>query len=406
MLQVTSEVGGKMLIQYIDGYDFKDKKVLARFDFNVPIDKNGKVQDTTRIDEAISTIKTILDKGPRKLVMMAHLGRPKGKPDKKYSLAPIAGIIAERLGEEVILTESPTDGGIKTLLTLPKTRIILLENLRFNPGEEKNDPELARLLASYGEVYVNDAFGTAHRKHASTYGVVAFFNKGQYLAGHLLKKEIESLSKIYHTPVAPLVALIGGAKVADKISVIENLLPRVQHLLIGGAMAYPFLKAKGHAVGKSLCSQDDINLAKNILLAPTAKKIVLPLDHIVSDSHRGQPSVSGLTISEQNMGLDIGPSTIVEFSRILDSAKTILWNGPMGLFENPNFAKGTVAMAQKIASLKNVFSVVGGGDSVSAIKQFGLAQNISHVSTGGGASLEYLENGSLPCIDALRFGIH
>ncbi len=399
-----------MALKYITDESFgllaKDKKVLARFDFNVPMDKNDptKIADTTRIDEAVETIKAILEHKPKKLVLMSHFGRPKGV-DQKYSLEPVGKYLAEKIEQEVVLTETALDRGIRTLLTLSEPKIIMLQNLRFHPEEEANDREFARTLSTYGDVFVFDAFGAAHRKHASTYEVNAFFKNKAY-GGLLLKREVESLDKIVNDPVKPFVAIVGGAKVSDKIKIIEQLLVSVDKLLIGGAMAYPFLKALGNNVGASLCSDDDVLLAKRILGTPGKGKIVLPSDHIGSLTFGGAPvDIGQVNISDDMMGLDIGPSTLQNFSDYLTNAKTVLWNGPMGLFENVNFSKGTFGIAKKLSTLNNAFTLVGGGDSVAAVTKSGLASKMSHISTGGGASLEYIENGTLPGIQALKFGI-
>ena len=289
-------------------------------------------------------------------------------------------------------------------MNLNESKIVLLQNLRFHPEEEANDREFARTLSTYGDVFVFDAFGAAHRKHASTYEVNAFFKNKAY-GGLLLKREVEALDKVVRDPVKPFVAIVGGAKVSDKIKIIEMLLVSVDKLLIGGAMAYPFLKAQGHTVGTSLCSDEDVALAKRILGTPSKGKIVLPSDHITSTTFGGTPKdVGQVNIPDGEMGLDIGPSTLQNFTDYLATAKTVLWNGPMGLFENPNFAKGTLGIAKVLANLK-AFTLVGGGDSVSAVKMSGLADKMSHISTGGGASLEYIENGTLPGIQALKFGI-
>lgn len=399
-----------MALKFITDESFitnaKDKKVLARFDFNVPMDKKDptKIADTTRIDEAVETINAILEAKPKKLVLMSHFGRPKGKIDPQYSLEPVAKYLASKLGQDVLLTETALDRGIKTLLNLNESKIIMLQNLRFHPEEEANDRDFARTLSTYGDLFVFDAFGAAHRKHASTYEVNAFFKNKAY-GGLLLKREIEALDKVLKDPAKPFVAIVGGAKVSDKIKIMEMLLVSVDKLLIGGAMAYPFLKAQGHEVGNSLCSEEDVLLARRILGTPGKGKIVLPSDHLVSATFGGTPEdVGQVSIPAGKIGLDIGPSTLQNFSDYLRGAKTILWNGPMGLFENPNFAKGTLGIAKVLAS-SNAFTLVGGGDSVNAVKMSGLSEKMSHISTGGGASLEYIENGSLPGIQALKFGI-
>ncbi len=400
-----------MALKFITDESFgllaKDKKVLARFDFNVPMDKNDptKIADTTRVDEALGTIKTILEYKPKKLILMSHFGRPKGKIDPNFSLEPVAKYLAEKLGLEVVLTETALDRGIKTLLNLNEPKIIMLQNLRFHQEEEGNDREFARSLAAYGDVFVFDAFGAAHRKHASTYEINAFF-KNKAFGGLLLKKEVESLEKIVKDPAKPFVAIVGGAKVSDKIKIIEALLISVDKLLIGGAMAYPFLKAQGFSIGHSLCSDEDVSLAKRILATPAKNKIVLPSDHIASETFGGTPiEIGNASIPEAMIGLDIGPATLQNYCDHLNKAKTVLWNGPMGLFENSQYAAGTFGIARALSNLENAFTLVGGGDSVSAVNASGLAEKMSHISTGGGASLEYIENGSLPGIQALKFGI-
>lgn len=395
-----------MLLKTLQDADLKGKRVVARFDFNVPLTKTEPrtITDTSRIDLAIPTIKMILEKGASKLVMISHLGRPDGQPNPKYSLEPVAQYLAQKLGSDVILSESPVDNGIKNLLQLPETKLVLLENIRFDPGEEKNDQELAEKLAQYGDVYVNDAFGAAHRKHSSTYAINTYF-KGRAYAGLLMKKEIDSLSALLDKPAKPFVAIIGGAKVSDKIKTIQKMLVLVDTLLIGGAMAYPFLKAKGAEVGKSLCSDEDVALAKQLLAADKGGKIQLPKDHIVSAEFGGAPlPCPGTNIPADQMGLDIGPLTIKAYADHIKTAKTIFWNGPMGLFENKDFAKGTMSIAHTIAESK-AFSVVGGGDSVAAVHQSGEADKFSHVSTGGGASLEFIEKGELPGVQALKMGV-
>lgn len=395
-----------MQLKSLQDADLKGKRVLARFDFNVPLSKTDpkKITDTSRIDMAIPTIRLILEKGASKLTMISHLGRPDGQPNPKYSLEPVATYLAEKLGTDVILSESPVDNGVKNLLTLPETKIVLLENIRFDAGEEKNDMDLAEKLSHYGDIFVMDAFGAAHRKHSSTHAINAFFKNRAY-PGLLMKKEIDSLSALLDKPAKPFVAIIGGAKVSDKIKTIERMMVLVDTLLIGGAMAYPFLKAKGVEVGKSLCSDEDVKLAKDLLMQDRGGKIQLPKDHVTSTEFGGQPlPCAGTNIPSDQMGLDIGPATIKSYSEHIKTAKTIFWNGPMGLFENKDFAKGTMSVAHAIAETKS-FSVVGGGDSVAAVQQSGEAAKFSHVSSGGGASLEFIENGKLPGVEALKFGI-
>ena len=392
-----------MPLKYLDEVELNDKRILARFDFNVPL-KDGVIKDSSRIDLALPTIKYLLDHGVKKLTLMSHLGRPKGEKKQEYSLEPVANYLAEKLNQDVILTESATDNGIKELLTLKSTKIVLLENLRFHPGEEKNDESFAKALSEYGDICINDAFGAAHRKHASVYAINKFFPKAAY-GGFLLKAEIESLNKVLETPEKPFVAIVGGAKVSDKIKTIEKLLVSVNNLIIGGAMAYPFLKAKGYKVGKSLCSDEDVKLATQILKADRGGKVILPVDHIVSEKFGGSPTnCESIDIDENMMGLDIGEKTIKKYNDILAAAKTVLWNGPMGAFENEDYAKGTFDICETLAKL-NAFTLVGGGDSVSAVNKSGHAKNFSHVSTGGGASLEYIEKGQLPGIQALKFGV-
>lgn len=395
-----------MQLKSLQDADLKGKRVLARFDFNVPLTKTEPrtITDTSRIDMAIPTIRLILEKGASKLTMISHLGRPDGQPNPKYSLEPVAEYLAKKLGTDVILSESPVDNGVKNLLQLPETKIVLLENIRFNPGEEKNDMDLAEKLSQYGDVFVMDAFGAAHRKHSSTHAINAFFKNRAY-PGLLMKKEIESLSALLDKPAKPFVAVLGGAKVSDKIKTIERMMVLVDTLLIGGAMAYPFLKAKGIEVGQSLCSDEDVKLAKDLLLQDRGGKIQLPKDHVTATEFGGAPlPCPEAKIPKDQMGLDIGPETVRSYTDHIKTAKTIFWNGPMGLFENDHFAKGTMAIAHAIAATK-AFSVVGGGDSVAAVQKSGDAEKFSHVSSGGGASLEFIENGKLPGVEALKFGV-
>jgi phosphoglycerate kinase len=393
------------MINYLQDQELNGKKVIARFDFNVPI-KDGKITDTTRIDLSLDTIKMLLEKGASKITMMSHLGRPKGKFDKNLSLEPVAEYIAKKLSIEVVLTQSATDRGIKTLLTLPTTKLVLLENLRFHPEEKSNDSDFSRTLSTYGDVYLNDAFGTSHRKHASVHGIVAHFNHKNVIGGLLIEKELMALNKVLQSPKKPFVSVIGGAKVSDKIKIIEQLLSSVDQLIIGGAMAYPFLKAKGYNVGKSLCSDKDVTLAKKILNSKNNEKIVLPSDHVIADTPDSSPEFSeDQNISDEKMGLDIGEKTIFSYSQICGNSKTVLWNGPMGLFEKESFAKGTFSIASALSESPDCFSLVGGGDSVSAVNKSGLAHKMGHISTGGGASLEYIEKGTLVGIQALKHGL-
>lgn len=390
-----------MQLKSIEEAELKGKKVLARFDFNTPLSKTEprQITDTSRIDLAIPTIKLLLEKGATKIILMSHLGRPNGEANPKYSLEPVATYLAEKLEMDVVLTSSAIDSGVKEFLLLPETKIVLLENLRFFPDEEKNGSDFAEKLALYGDVYVNDAFGAAHRKHASVYAITNFFKNRSY-AGLLLKKEIASLSYLLDRPKKPFVAVLGGAKVSDKIKTIEKLLVLVDHILIGGAMAYPFLKAQGKVVGKSLCTDDDVKLAKQLLAQDKGHKIQLPSDHIIA-SNPDSEGRSSVEITEDTMALDIGPQTIERYAHLIKSAQTIFWNGPMGLFENPKFNVGTMKMAELIA-MSDAFSVVGGGDSVAAAHESGFSEKFTHVSTGGGASLEYIERGELPGVQALR----
>lgn len=397
-----------MALTFIDEYNFTNKNIIIRFDFNVPLDKKkpNKILDTTRIDAAIPTIKYLLDNGAKQLILMSHLGRPNGKVVDKYSLEPVALYLANTLSEEVLLTESALDKGIKTLLKINSNKIIMLQNLRFHPEEEANDLDFAKSLSEYADVYVNDAFGTAHRKHASTHGIISCF-KNKSLAGFLIRDELKALTKIIRTPKKPFVGIIGGAKVSDKIKIIEKLLPQVDKLIIGGAMAYPFLKAKGKQIGKSLCSEEDTKLAANILNLKTSQKIVLPIDHIASESLGGNSiTINTSDIPDELIGLDIGNLTIELFKSTLNKAETIFWNGPMGMFENPKFNHGTLSIAKIISQLEHTYTLVGGGDSVNAVKQSDLSESFSHISTGGGASLEFIEEGELVGIQALTYGVN
>ncbi len=383
--------------------DVRGKRVLVREDYNVPLDENQNITDETRIQATLETVRWIINAGG-KLVLMAHLGRPKGKPDPKQSLAPVAKRLAEILGKPVVL--APDCVGEETEAVVGRMKdgdIVLLENLRFHKEEEANDPEFAAKLAKLGDVYVNDAFGTAHRAHASTVGVTAHFK--QNAAGFLMEKELKYLGDALEKPARPFVAIMGGSKISGKIDVINNLLPKVDTLLIGGGMAYTFFKAMGLEIGKSLLEEDKIDLARE-LLSKAGKKIVLPVDTVIADAFDNNANTKVVKRDEIPAGwegVDIGPATVKEFSDIIKSAKTIVWNGPLGVFEMPNFAKGTAAIAYAVAEAtdRGSISVIGGGDSAAAIAQAGLAERMSHISTGGGASLEFLEGKVLPGVAAL-----
>ncbi len=363
--------------------DLRGKRVLVRVDFNVPV-KDGKVGDDTRIKASLPTLLHILEKGG-KAVLVSHLGRPDGKPNEKYSLKPVAARLSELLGRPVDFGE-PKGGSLT-----------LLENVRFDAGEEANDEALAKKLAAYGDVYVNDAFGTAHRAHASTAGVTKFFK--QSAAGFLIDKEIQYLGKILTNPDKPFTAIMGGSKVSDKILILEQLAKKVDSILVGGGMAYTLLKAQGKPVGASKVEADRLDLAKKIL---TQARIILPVDHIAADKFDAAAKTQVVAdVPDGWMGLDIGPKSVELFKAELSKAKTVLWNGPLGVFEMDPFAKGTKAVAEHLAGLQGVTTVVGGGDTAAAVEKFNVADKMSHVSTGGGASLEFLEGKVLPGIAAL-----
>lgn len=385
--------------------DVKGKKVLVRCDFNVPLDENGKITDDTRITAAVPTIKYLMSQGA-KVVLCSHLGRPKGEVNKKYSLKPVAEELTDMLETDVKFAEDVTgDSAKSTTESLKDGEVALLENVRFDPREEKNDDTLAMELADLSDgIYVNDAFGTAHRAHSSTEGVAHHVDEA--VAGLLMEKEIEFLGGTLENPEKPFVAILGGAKVSDKIGVIENLLDKVDEILIGGGMAFTFLKAKGYNIGNSICEDDKIEEAKKIMAKAKEEgvKITLPKDIRVSQEFSNEAPdklVDSDKIPEGYQGLDIGPKTFMTFANELKDAKTILWNGPLGVCEFEKYTIGTEQVAEAIAENKDAVSVVGGGDSVAAIKRLGLEDEFTHISTGGGASLELLEGKTLPGLACL-----
>lgn len=381
--------------------ELKGKTVLVRADFNVPQDETLKITDDTRIRATLPTIRYILENGAKKLVLMSHLGRPDGKPVAKYSLKPVAGRLSELLGEPVKFLDDCVGDTVKAGIAAAKERVVLLENLRFHPEEEANDPRFARELSSLGEVYVNDAFGTAHRAHASTEGVAHYLKAA---AGFLLGKEIEYLGNAVYNPKRPFMVILGGAKVSDKIGVIDNLLPKCDAILIGGGMAYTFLKAQGKEIGNSKLEKDKLEVASGILekAKKLHKEIVLPIDNVVVEAIEGsaKTEIVGDTIPQGKIAVDIGPRTIELFKEKLAEAKTVVWNGPLGIFEIDAFSSGSRAIAEYIAGTGAV-TIIGGGDTAAAVAKFKLEGRMSHISTGGGASLEFLEGKTLPGIAAL-----
>ena len=384
----------------LDALDVKGKRVLMRVDFNVPQDANGAITDDTRIRAALPTIREVLAKGARAVVLMSHLGRPKGV-DEKLRLAPVAERLSKHLKLKVLALQDSTGPAIeKAVAEAPAGSVVLLENVRFNAGEQKADPALSAAYARLGDVFVNDAFGTSHRAECSVSEIAKLLPS---VAGRLLQAEIDAFGRVLKEPKRPLVAILGGAKVSDKLLVIDNLLERCDTLLVGGGMAYTFLKAMGQGIGKSLCEDERMDVVKAALAKAKARKVelLLPVDHVVADRFAADAAAKTVeAIPDGWMALDIGPKTRKLFAERIAGAQTIVWNGPMGVFEMPAFCEGTKAVGKAVAAAKG-YTVVGGGDSVAALEQLKLSAKVKHVSTGGGASLELLEGKALPGITSL-----
>ena len=387
----------------VEDIDVAGKKVLVRCDFNVPFDDAGKISDPKRINAALKTIRYLVDHRA-KVILCSHLGRPKGQVNPKFSLAPVAAYLSKALGQQVRMAKDVVGESAKSIAaSLKDGEVELLENVRFHKEEEQNDPAFAKQLASLAEIYVNDAFGTAHRAHASTAGVAKYLPA---VCGFLIQKEISVMGKALTNPKRPFVAILGGAKVSDKIGVITNLLNKVDTLIVGGGMAYTFIKALGYSIGSSLCENDKIELAKDIMAKAKAKgvRFLLPVDNVIGKEYKRDTEfrrVDSDTIPDGWMGLDIGAKTCALFAGAVQGAGTVVWNGPMGVSEWEHFANGTIAVAQAVAD-SGAISIIGGGDSAAAIEKLGFADKMTHISTGGGASLEFLEGKELPGIACLN----
>lgn len=386
----------------IEDINVEGKKVLVRCDFNVPL-QNGVITDDKRVRESLKTIKYLISHNA-KVILMSHLGRPKGEFKPEFSLKPVRDLLAKLLNQDVKLAKDVIGEDAENLVkNINNSEVILLENVRFHKEEEKNEPEFAKKLASFGDVFVNDAFGTAHRAHASTAGIADYIPA---VSGYLIKKEIEVIGGALENPKRPFVAILGGAKVSDKIGVINNLIDKVDVLIVGGGMAYTFFKAQGYGVGQSICETDKLDLAKQLLEKAKSKniKFLLPVDTIVSDEFKNDSNFKVAKVGEfpeNYMGMDIGPETVRLFSEAIKEAGTVIWNGPMGVFEFENFANGTCKIAEAVAA-SNAISIIGGGDSAAAVEKLGFADKMTHISTGGGASLEFLEGRELPGIACLE----
>ena len=387
----------------IKDIDLRGKKVLVRCDFNVPLDENLNITDNRRIVGALPTIKYLLEQNC-KIILCSHLGRPKGEVKKEFSLVPVQKELSKLLEKEIKLAEDIVGDNAKELTSnMKEGEIVLLENVRFDPREEKNEESLSKELASMAEIFVNDAFGTAHRAHSSTAGIAEYLPS---VSGFLIEKELNFLGSTLENPKRPFVAILGGKKVSDKIAVIDSLIEKVDTLIIGGGMAYTFFKSMGYSVGKSICEEDKLDLAQDLIKKAQEKnvKLVLPIDNIVAEEfspNANSKAVDSDKIPDNWEGLDIGPKTVELFKEELKNAKTIIWNGPVGLFEYDKFANGTNAIAQALAELEDCITVIGGGDSAAAIEKMGYADKMTHISTGGGASLEFLEGKKLPGIEVL-----